>query len=192
MASMTALIVANVFGPEPDSIPIPPRGGAQLSIVVASQPHFRQTDARWRGKRVGETGESFSATGCTLCSVSMALADCGIDIPPDSLNDRLKRIDGFTREGYLRWDALRDLIGDGASLMIPANPDFDIIDRTLQGGHCIIARIRHQNGLPHWVVISGKSGYEYLIRDPLGRIEQLDTLSNYGSPILAIRIILPD
>ncbi len=189
---MTALIIANIIGPALDSVPIAPRGGTPLSTVVADDPHYRQTDARWRSKRVGETGESFAATGCTLCSVSMALADCGIEMPPDTLNDRLRRASGFTREGYLRWDALQDLIAPRAKLMIPTNPDYEVIDRTLNGGHGVMVRIRHRNGLPHWVIISGKAGYEYLIRDPLASAERLDTLSNYGSPILAIRIIVPN
>lgn len=122
----------------------------------------------------------------------MALADCGIDLPPDLLNERLKKADGFTREGFVRWDVLEDLIIGRATLHLPLNPTFDVIDESLAAGHGVIARIQHRDGLPHWVMISGKAGLEYLIRDPLGRADGLGILSAYHSPIFAIRIILPD
>lgn len=189
---MAVMIVAQGMGPEPDSAPIPPSGGqAMRAMITSDRPVYRQRDPRWRAMRLGGSGESFDATGCTVCAVSMAVADCGVDIPPDSMNERLKRVDGFTRHGYIRWDAIEQACDGRVRMIIPKNPDFEIIDKTLQGGHSVIARIRLRNGLPHWVVISGKTRFDYLIRDPLGATDHLDTLGGYGSPIMAIRIILP-
>lgn len=43
----------------------------------------------------------------------------------------------------------------------------------------------------HWVLIVGKDGSEYLIKDPLDDGKELDTLSSYRSGIYAIRVICP-
>jgi hypothetical protein len=39
------------------------------------------------------------------------------------------------------------------------------------------------------VLIAGKDGTEYLIKDPLGDGTKLDSLSSYNSNIYAIRIV---
>ena len=41
----------------------------------------------------------------------------------------------------------------------------------------------------HWVLIVGRDGKEYLIKDPLGGQVQLEPLSKLDSSIYAIRII---
>jgi hypothetical protein len=55
-------------------------------------------------------------------------------------------------------------------------------------GNPVIVRLRYPNGITHFVVIVGKRGHEYLIRDPSGRYQDgLYFLSEFGSPIEALR-----
>jgi hypothetical protein len=63
-----------------------------------------------------------------------------------------------------------------------------LIDWNLLRGNPVIVRLRYPNGITHFVVIVGKQGYEYLIRDPGGRYKDgLYFLSDFGSPIEALR-----
>ena len=56
----------------------------------------------------------------------------------------------------------------------------------------MIVRLRYPNGITHFVVIVGKHGYEYLIRDPgAGYRRGLYDLSEFGSPIEALRFYEP-
>jgi hypothetical protein len=45
--------------------------------------------------------------------------------------------------------------------------------------------------IPHWVLIVGKDGRDYLMRDPLNDGKTLEKLSKYGSDIYGVRIVRP-
>src|SRR5205814_7812568 len=47
-------------------------------------------------------------------------------------------------------------------------PSFQLIDSNLAGGNPVIVRVRLANGITHFVVIAGKDGFDYLVRDPGG------------------------
>jgi hypothetical protein len=52
----------------------------------------------------------------------------------------------------------------------------------------VIARLRYPNGVTHFVVICGKEGFDYLIRDPgRGGERGIYALKQFGSGIEAIR-----
>jgi hypothetical protein len=41
----------------------------------------------------------------------------------------------------------------------------------------------------HWVLLVGREGREYLMKDPLGDGRTLGLLSSYNSNILAVRVV---
>ena len=47
----------------------------QATFMLPDNYVFRQDDARWSGKRIGETEDSLSAYGCTIASVAMAASN---------------------------------------------------------------------------------------------------------------------
>ena len=68
-------------------------------------------------------------------------------------------------------------------------PTYRLIDWNLCRGNPVIVRLRYPSGSPtHFVVIAGKEGYDYLIRDPgAGAGKGLYPLKEFGSPIEALR-----
>ena len=67
-------------------------------------------------------------------------------------------------------------------------PSYFLIDSNLLDNNPVIARLRYPNGVTHFVVICGKEGFDYLIRDPgRGGERGIYALKQFGSGIEAIR-----
>src|SRR5436190_23592070 len=65
-------------------------GVSEGRYQLPESPFFLQTDARWSKDEIGGSREPLRAVGCTICSVSMALACHGIEMLPNQLNQKLK------------------------------------------------------------------------------------------------------
>ena len=152
-------------------------------------PIYLQTDPRWADDAIGGSRESLKRVGCTVCSVSMALAHHGIDLDPGELNRRLKEVDGYTLRGWLKWDAVRQVTDGRVRVELPPNPTHDTIDDALAAGDPVIVKVILQSGIQHRVLVVGREGNEYLMKDPLGDGRNLQPLSTIGSEIHAVRIV---
>jgi hypothetical protein len=63
------------------------------------------------------------------------------------------------------------------------------IDRALKSQQPVIAKVYLNGIIPHWVLIVGKEGNDYLMRDPLEDGKKVQRLSEYGSKIYAMRTL---
>src|SRR5215204_2562868 len=67
----------------PGACKLPPRAEhAVARFVHRSGAHYLQRDKRWAAEPIGGSGKPLCAVGCTLCCLSMALAEQGIDLSP--------------------------------------------------------------------------------------------------------------
>lgn len=191
--AIVGMVVYNRYGVDRSLHPIASRGGTPMKrFVLSSDPIYLQTDPRWGNDRLGGSSESFSSTGCTVCSVSMALAEFNLHLTPGELNALLKKREGFVHNGWLRWDAIRTISNGRLEILMPRNPEFRIIDDALRAGNPVVAKVLLNREVPHWVLIVGKEGYEYLVKDPLGDGKDIETLSqSYPNGIQSIRIVTP-
>jgi hypothetical protein len=170
--------------------PIAARGGRVMEIAPIATPHYMQTDARWAREKLATTPESMAASGCTVCCVSMALARYGVDIAPGELNRRVRDASGFTPHGWLKWSMIERVSAGRIETEIPRAPEHDVIDDALEQGWPVVTKIRLRGTVPHWVLIVGKAGNEYLARDPLVAGELVE-VSRRSRIIEAIRVIRP-
>ena len=151
-------------------------------------PSFRQADDRWRNDKLGNTPASLAAEGCAVASAAMVLASYGADIDPGRLNKLVTDADGYEGAGWLKWEAAAEVTGNIAKKIYEADPSYRLIDENLARGNPVIVRLRTQGGITHFVVIAGKEGYDYLIRDPgAGAAKGLYPLKEFGSKIEALR-----
>lgn len=168
--------------------PISISGGKPMQTVLVDIPIYLQTAPEWKEVRLGGSNEAFSSTGCVVCCVSMALAHHHINIPPDILNARLALKGGFTERGWLRWRAVEELTANKIIIETPY-PNHRDIDDALEEGNPVIVRVMIGAAIPHWVLIVGKRGTEYLMNDPLGQGKIAEPLSRFRSEISAVRVI---
>jgi hypothetical protein len=133
--------------------------------------HFCQADPRWAEEPLGPTSSSLGAEGCAVTSAAMVLAYYGVDVDPDRLNQFLTAHDGYTPQGWLYWEkaaAIQPKPIDHYEDL----PSYHLIDKNLLRRNPVIVRVRLPSGITHFVVISGKQGFDYLIQDPAQPDEQ--------------------
>jgi len=169
--------------------PLEPSGGLWFPrAVLHDVPHFAQADARWASQRLGPTPGSLGAEGCAVASAAMVLASYGADLDPGRLNSFLKTNGGFTDRGWLYWEKAAEYPPVVARHVYEDDASHFLIDWNLLRGNPVIVRLRYPDGITHFVVIVGKSGHEYLIRDPGRRFaDGIYALSEFGSPVEALR-----
>ncbi|MEQ1859505.1 MAG: C39 family peptidase [Chthoniobacteraceae bacterium] len=169
--------------------PIEPAGGRYFfRRLELNVPLFRQNDPRWGRDRLGPTENTLGAEGCALASAAMVLASYGIDTDPPRLNRFVNSIDGYTPTGWLYWEAAAAIAPERVQHVYEDLPSYRLIDSQLAAGNPVIVRLRYPHGVTHFVVIAGKQGYDYLVRDPgAGASKGLYPLREFGSPIEALR-----
>lgn len=147
--------------------PIHSSGGAYFfHPVELGVPSFRQGDERWHNDPLGPSTGTLGTEGCAVTSVAMVLASYGIDIDPQRLNDFLTTHDGYTPEGWLYWEKAAAFAPERVRHIYEDLPSYQLIDENLARGNPVIIRLRFPSGMTHFVVIAGKRGWDYLIRDP--------------------------
>ena len=169
--------------------PLPASGGLYFPrTVLHDVPHFAQADKRWAADRLGPTPGSLGAEGCAVASAAMVLASYGSDLDPGRLNKFLQKNEGYTERGWLYWEKASQYPPVVAEHVYEDDASHFLIDWNLLRGNPVIVRLRYPDGITHFVVIVGKQGYEYLIRDPGHRFQDgIYLLSEFGSPVEALR-----
>lgn len=168
---------------------IPSSGGAPFSLPGAAEPYYVQTDPAWAEQRIGGSEEPLGAVGCTVCCLSMALAQCGRPIDPAQLNAALRDAGGYTPRGLLDWTTAAQVAGEGITIEVLGEPSYETIDSALHEGAAVIVKILLKECIPHWVLVAGKDGPEYLVKDPLDSRKKLRRLSSLSSRIRSVRIV---
>lgn len=163
-----------------------------MKLVLADIPHYCQSDPSWSSEGIGGSGETIGAVGCTLCCVSMALEHFGIGAgDPSQLNASLIDGGGYTERGWILWSAVERVAADRVAVTVHESPSHRRIDADLKAGRLVLAKFPLPRGIPHWVLICGKQGDDYLVKDPAFRDAGLVALSTRTSSIHAIRTLAP-
>ena len=127
---------------------------------------FAQDDPRWSQECLGPTNETLTDEGCTLTSVVMVLNFYGVRSNPSTLNHFLNAHDGFDREGLLDFDRVSAFASHRIQLAYQGAPSYDALDREILAHHPVIVQLTLYDGDRHFVVVVGKQGFDYLVRDP--------------------------
>lgn len=149
--------------------PINGRGGLPIpGELVIEIPQFFQGDPRWSADLLGTTPGRLGAEGCAVSSASMALGFYGMNVDPKRLNQFLSEHHGYEGKGWLRWESAAEYTPGLVQKAYEDLPSYGLIDWNLLHGNPVIVRIRRADGITHFVVLVGKRGFDYLIRDPAG------------------------
>ena len=176
--------------------PLSPRGGRyffhRLELAV---PTFRQGDEKWSDDALGGVDDNgtIGGEGCAVAAAAMVFKFYGIETDPQQLNWFLTNVDGFTDRGWLYWDRAAWFAPDRVRHVyedLPLHLNSSTI--TLLHGNPVIVRVHLRSGVTHFVVIAGKDGFDYLIRDPgAGATKGFYPLRDLHSKIEALRFYEP-
>ena len=162
-------------------------GGEKLDLRLKTPYFFGQRDPRWGQMKIGGSGETIAAVGCTLCSLSMGICSLGGDTDPAELNQGLIANDGYTDRGWLIWAAVAKA-EPGMEVKVYEKPNHAAMDEALRAGQIPLVKFWIGMGVPHWVAVVGKKGKEYLVLDPLEG-EQAIKLSSRTETIESLRVV---
>ena len=189
MAAIAVLLFLAVARRLP-SQPNDSSGGARLDLPVPDDaPYFLQTDPKWANERLGGSGEFLDYAGCTVCSVAMAVNMLGVEVTPKELNSRLAATGGYTSRGWLVWNKVTEATQGGVTVRVLPRPTHRGLDDCLSSGGFPVVKFLLGGHVPHWVVVAGKSGREYLILDPLWQSKEVLRLSDRTEAIVSLRCV---
>jgi hypothetical protein len=80
--------------------------------------------------------------------------------------DFLTRTGGFGDDGLIHWNRVPAIAPNHLELAYNGGASYKLIDSNFLAGNPVIALIPLPDGGYHFVVIKGKEGRDYLIRDP--------------------------
>ncbi len=158
-------------------------------FVLPSPIHYLQHDKRWASDPIGGSGKPLKNVGCAICCLSMALASYGIEYTPGELNRALKQVGGYNENGWVYWRAIEPVTGRKAYVEWVCDPGLSDITQALALGQPVVVKTAPPGMVQHWVLLVGRDGREFLMRDPLDQTKSLKPLSSLGSKILAVRVV---
>ena len=174
-----------------NSPPVAAVGGASFTNFAAIvTPHYLQRDPQWKDETIG-SGETLAKVGCTVSSLAMAMEHFGLPFTPKTLNEALKANGGYTRRGWLLWSAVAKISQGRVAVRVLDKPTHADIDAALRDGRPVLVKVFINHVIPHWVLVAGKEGTQYLMRDPLNNARTLTPVASYGSDIYGVRIVEP-
>jgi hypothetical protein len=158
----------------------------KIEIPVAP---FFQEDPRWASQVLGMSPcDTLGSAGCAVSSAAMVLASYGVRVDPQLLNQYLIDHHGYEGDSWIKWEVAAEYPPGMAEHIYEDLPSYGLIDWNLFRGNPVIVRIRRDSGKTHFVVIVGKEGFNYLIRDPGSKGYQgVYPLKELGVPIEALR-----
>jgi len=135
-----------------------------LSSVLASFPHFSQTDAKWSHQILGHGPATIGQAGCLMTSVTSMAAGLGIHINgaspnPSTMNNWLKAHGGFVSGDLFVWGAVAPL---GLHYLGHVTSHTQIVNALKAGNHVVL----NVNGGHHWVLATGTTASGYTVMDP--------------------------
>jgi len=137
--------------------------------------YLSQQDPQWKNDRLGlstDPGDTLGAYGCALTSVAMLVSGHGYNETPQSLNEKLKKVGGFS-SSLMVWGAISKVypqitLRDQVSC---ENTDAPLskINAALDAGQPVVVRVDSSPapGLQwHYVLVYARKGNDYLMLDP--------------------------
>ena len=138
---------------------------------------------------IGGSGESIRRVGCTLCSVAMGLEAFGQRFDPKTLNAELIKENGYTARGWLIWSAVGKVTGGKVEVVVENKPSFVVLDKCLKNGWYALVKFYLPGNIPHWVLVVGKEGDDYLVKDPAYAKSAVAPLSQRARAIYSVRYL---
>ena len=151
---------------------------------------YSQQDPKWSAKLLGfDAATTIGSAGCLLTSMTMVCSVYGFKETPDTLNDKMKAVQGFQGPlimPYLITKALPGMVYANYIQSLNQPAPLSEIDATLAQNLPVIVEVDFSPnaGLQnHWIVLVSKQDRDYGIADPWPELldaKQVMLTSRYG------------
>ncbi len=157
---------------------------------MADLKQYSQRDPKWSAKLLGfDNSITIGTAGCLLTSMAMVCSVYGFTETPDTLNDKMKAVQGYQGPLIMPYLIAQALPGMIYANYIQSNNQpapLAEIDAALAQGQPVIVEVDFSpaQGLQnHWVVLVSKQGSDYAIADPWPQpvdAKEVTLTSRYG------------
>ena len=174
----------------PDPVAVYVEGAAD--IILNDNAAYRQDSSDWAEDTLGQTSDTMAGYGCTVTSVANAITNVtDTQMSPKALNDRLSQIGGYTSRGWLIWSNVSEATDGAVGVTVYSKPSHGTIEACMADGSYPIVKIKLGGVIPHWVMLVGRRGGDYIMRDPLlgGPTDVAIPVSSRGSKIHSLRCL---
>ncbi len=158
-------------------------------VKLISYASYLQNDPAWKANRIGAGTETIGGVGCLISSTAMALTNMGYNYTPATLNKALSARNGYTKRSWLIWSKINEVTDSQVKVDYYTEPSHEIINNCLQKSQYPVVKFMIKRVIPHWVVVTGREGKEYQVRDPLINSENPVPLTSRTRRILAVRCL---
>lgn len=116
--------------------------------IKLNVPNYKQTDTKWSGTYIGNSGKTIAQIGCVTTGIAMVESfRTKTTIYPNTMSERLK----YTSSGNVYWPSYYTAV--------TSNSDYlQNIYNQLKNGKCVLFGAKNSYGAQHWVVITGYNG----------------------------------
>ena len=91
--------------------------------------------------------------------------------------------------GWLIWGKVAEATEGRIGVEVCSVPTHEGMDRCLQAGNIPVVKFFLPSGAPHWGAVVGKSGQDYLVKDPLVAAKNVVKLSERTKTIVSLRYV---
>ena len=120
----------------------------QFGAVSLWVPNFKQTDSRWAGTLIGQSGRTIAQIGCATTAIAMMESHrTGSSVYPDAMASQLR----YTSDGSVYWPSHYTTVTNESGYL-------KSIYNLLKAGKPVLFGARNAYGKQHWVVITGFTG----------------------------------
>jgi hypothetical protein len=145
--------------------------------MAFSPVYYSQKDPTWAKDLLGSGTTDLAFHGCAVTSVAMLLKGYGYDETPQTLNRKLKEIQGFASRNLIIWSAVQQIRPAAKYITKKAGAPIDDINDSLRRGHPVIVQVDYDLNDPerntHYVLVYGRKENDYLMLDPFYPNEKL-------------------
>lgn len=180
---------AGLLLPACSSTPPPSYTKKNTGLALPDKVQFLQTDRRWARQTLGGSHESLETDGCLVTASAMALVNLGFKTDPGDLTNRLKNVNGFTRDGWLVWSGIERATGGVAKTYFYDRKDDEIVRACLAAGYYPLVKFDLPSRRTHWAVVVKDAPQGFYIRDPMVNSKTPVPLSSRARGIDAVRCI---
>jgi len=138
---------------------------------------------------LGGSYESLESDGCLVTATAMALVNLGFKTDPGDLTNRLKKVNGFTKNGWLVWSGVERATGGKAKTMFYDRKDDGIVRACLAAGYYPLVKFDLPSRKTHWAMVVKDTKNGFYVRDPMVNSSTPIPLSSRANGIDAVRCI---
>lgn len=142
---------------------------------------YKQTDWRWRFKKVGFGKGNFKSVGCTTCALTGLLYIAGYDLTPPQVAEQLRNVGAYTGD-LIIWSRIQLAFPNIKFIWRSYKYDNDTVKKYTSVNIPVLVEVMTKFG-KHWCLFLG----DMKMSDPLDKVVNTSKYNPIGYALIQIK-----